>query len=511
MAWSKYQNDIFDYALNNSGSFSIKAVAGSGKTTTLVECAKRISSSNQKLKILFLAFNKMIVDKLKEETAGMNINCKTLHGFGMAALCKSGLKFKLNEKKWATYINKKVFTLLGAEYHPLGKKDILPYKLNCLKLFDMCRINLVKSGDFERIQEIAGIYGIIGIANEVQAVSKMLKLSTNLVMFKLKEGFEIDYIDMITLPLTDTYRQFVYKYDVVFIDEAQDLSLAQQELMQLAVAPNGKFISAGDPAQSITAFAGTLMNSYDRLAKLAGKELPLSVNYRCGRTIVELAQNIVPEITPCDFAEDGQIVHQKDLKNAQYGDMVICRKTAPLIELVLKYMIDGNKTAFVKGNDIAEDIRNLINKVGGDDNSFGLQSLYDKLDDYKVKIYDKLMKGDVTSIQSFHNIVDKIHCIHLIGDRCFSVSDIFAMIDKIFADRENGDAIVMSTIHKAKGLEADNVFIVCPELLPFVYDKQQQWEFEQEMNLKYVAITRAKKNLYFVDVEESKVSEIEIN
>ena len=97
MAWSKYQNEIFEYAINpGNGSFVVQAVAGSGKTTTAVECAKRIAASNPNYSILFLAFNKSIVEKLKTETQGLNMTCKTLHGFGAGVLYKSGIKFCLN-------------------------------------------------------------------------------------------------------------------------------------------------------------------------------------------------------------------------------------------------------------------------------------------------------------------------------------------------------------------------------------------------------------------------------
>ena len=59
----------------------------------------------------------------------------------------------------------------------------------------------------------------------------------------------------------------------------------------------------------------------------------------------------------------------------------------------------------------------------------------------------------------------------------------------------------MSTIHKAKGLEADNVFILNKNLLPSKYVKQD-WELEQEKNLEYVAITRTKKTLGFIYSKE---------
>ena len=68
-------------------------------------------------------------------------------------------------------------------------------------------------------------------------------------------------------------------------------------------------------------------------------------------------------------------------------------------------------------------------------------------------------------------------------------------IEKIFTD--NVEGIVFCTIHKAKGLEAKNIFILNPELLPHPMAKRD-WQIEQEMNLKYVAITRSLDTLTWV-------------
>ena len=69
-------------------------------------------------------------------------------------------------------------------------------------------------------------------------------------------------------------------------------------------------------------------------------------------------------------------------------------------------------------------------------------------------------------------------------------------INIIFSDNEK-DGICLSTIHKAKGLEADNVFILCESLMPSKHARKK-WEIESEQNLIYVAITRAKKTLNYI-------------
>ena len=196
----------------------------------------------------------------------------------------------MNEDKWKDYFHKLAPKVMSADI-PSNKKFL--FERNCLSLFDMCRINLIKSGDMDGLSYIASKFGIDVIANEFEVVNRALKKKGDLIGFRTKDGFDIDYVDMITIPLTDAFRKFIFKYDVVFIDEAQDLNKAQQELMMNCVKKHGKFICIGDPRQAINGFSGSLDDSFYILAAQAGKTFPLSVNYRCGRNIVAEAQKIV--------------------------------------------------------------------------------------------------------------------------------------------------------------------------------------------------------------------------
>mgnify|MGYP001767810332 CR=1 FL=1 len=74
-----------------------------------------------------------------------------------------------------------------------------------------------------------------------------------------------------------------------------------------------------------------------------------------------------------------------------------------------------------------------------------------------------------------------------------NIVDLKFKIRTIFTDEIQG--IVLSTVHKVKGLEADRVFIVRPDLLPMQNTKS--WQYIQEKNLEYVAYTRAKLDLIF--------------
>ena len=96
-------------------------------------------------------------------------------------------------------------------------------------------------------------------------------------------------------------------------------------------------------------------------------------------------------------------------------------------------------------------------------------------------------------------LYQRIEVIQCLCEEVESVKELRKLIEGIFSDDING--IILSTIHKAKGLENDRVFFLCPELIPSRF-ATMDWQFEQEQNLKYVAITRAKKELIYVHSKE---------
>ena len=507
MNFSSYQNDIFNFLLSNNNSLCINAVAGSGKTTTIVEGAKRIASANKGKEIIFLAFNNSIVGELSTRFAeNPNINCSTLHSHGFKSFQNAHLHAKLDKFKWTNYINNNIDGLSSV----ISSSDVEKYAFarNTKTLLDLARINLCQHGDVEKIEKIAEHHNIELIADEADVVDNLL-----IEAYDIKENMLIDFTDMVVLPcMNKKLQKFVNKYDVVFIDEAQDLSMAQQKLMQLSVKDNGRFVAVGDPMQAINGFCGAMNDSFSHLAELANNELPLSVNYRCGKQMINLAQEIVPTITAHDGAIDGVVEHKKDLNDAMGGDMIICRKSAPLVDLCLKFIASG-KSANIKGKDIAEGLKNLIKKMKVKNNNITL--LFERLDAELEKTKKSCIKLGVPqdAVEQCGSVVtmqDKIKCLQIIAETCTKISEVEKKLDNLFQDSISGRAITLSTIHKSKGLEADNVFLILPNKLPLTWKGQQSWEFEQEMHLKYVALTRAKKAYTIIDLDENGLKQLQI-
>lgn len=500
MEWSTYQNKIFEFVQSGSGSAVVNAVAGSGKTTTIVEAANRLPKNN---KVLFLAFNKAIVEELKERFKSSNISCKTMHAYGYSTLLKSKMAnntTKINENKWRVYFTKNLCNLAGIKRNTKGYGRIVN---QCVELFDMCRINCVKGGDIDSVKAIERKYSMAVEDYVPGVVTEVLKIA-----YIIKPGNDIDFVDMICLPVMNaTVNKFCQKYDFVFVDEAQDLSLAQQELLKLTIANGGRFVAVGDPKQAINGFAGALSDSFDRLKELSGGvEFPLSVNYRCPKNLIDMVKEIVPSIEAHDNAIVGNIETKKSLVDVSYGDMVLCRKTSPLIVVALKMASKGKK-AYIKGKDIGESLAKIIRPAIESGDDFSVCS--SMLEKERKTIDDKIAKGLLSPIAK-HMHDEKIECIKIVHEAVGRPSEMLKIIENLFEDKIGTDSVRLSTVHRAKGLESDNVYILCPNLLPMLYDGQSDWEMEQENNLRYVALTRAKKNLYLVDVMQTEVSDLEV-
>jgi ATP-dependent exoDNAse (exonuclease V) beta subunit len=103
---------------------------------------------------------------------------------------------------------------------------------------------------------------------------------------------------------------------------------------------------------------------------------------------------------------------------------------------------------------------------------------------------------EVVTSSLIMDFIDTIKALEILSEGIIWKGQLIDKIDAIFSEN-NQDGVCLSTIHKAKGLESDNVYILCPSLMPSKYAKKD-WEKQAEENLIYVAFTRAKKTLNFI-------------
>ena len=126
-----------------------------------------------------------------------------------------------------------------------------------------------------------------------------------------------------------------------------------------------------------------------------------------------------------------------------------------------------------------------------------------KIDKEGYKVIQKIMRKNKCDEQeargnaTYMNFRDKVLAIEVLSDNLEYSDDVCRRIESIFKDDQR-NGICLSSVHKAKGLEANNVFIIMPEKFYNKYAMRVEWMAEQEANLVYVAYTRAKHFLGFV-------------
>lgn len=491
MTTSKYQKAIYNEIEFGTHNICVNAVAGSGKTTTSVNALNLIPSNAQSV---FLAFNKAIVEELKTRVSSPNAEIKTLHSAGFQVLMRT-YRSKLNNYKYRKFLNDSIFLLTKEITIDTNAEDINQYKNRVLKLVDLARVNLAYEKNV--IEAIADKHEIDVEFDEIEVAQKLMQWGQN--VYK-----EVDFTDMIWMPVVKDLK--IQQYDFVFVDEAQDLNNCQRELMLKMIKPNGgRFIAVGDPKQSINGFCGADIESFNKLANLPNTvTLPLSVCYRCGKNIIESAKSIVPYIEANETSINGEVRTVTDLTEVTESDMILCRISAPLVSVCMKFIAHG-KPAYVKGKEIGSSLINLIKKTKQDD----LMLMFDMLANELYKVALKISKKEGVSVDeakddyAYIALTDKIECLRILSFGCSNSKDLMYRIEELFKDNSKG--ICLSTCHKSKGLEADNVYVIAPDKLPLKRCMNVEWKAEQEMNLKYVTITRAKKVLNWVDCDIDKI------
>lgn len=497
---SKYQNDIWDFVKHGVGNAVVEANAGCAKTSTIVNAIRLIPES---LKILFVAFNRDIVKELESKIRAFeseNVDIKTLHSLGYSLLRRNfkEINFQLDEYKYRTFVKHNIKELTPIDLTEFSKSDYNSYIDNITTLTDLARYNLAQSE--KELSVISDRHGIILLKDEMTVVLKILEWG--------KENIDtIDYTDMVWLPYELNLKPLGLTYDWIFIDECQDLNVAQRELFLRCFKKGTRFVAVGDKNQAIYAFSGADKESFDKLKSLPNTiSLPLSISYRCPKRVIKLAQTFVPSIQARDDAPEGSIEYNKSIQDVQSGDMVLCRNKMPLVTVYMRYLRMGKK-AFIRGKDIG---LNLIKMLDKTEQSILNQDM--KSDGVFVRLYDSLFEArnqlmlkrgldleDATLSETILTMYDNIKALETMSEGLSNVTQLKMRINNVFA--ENSDGICLSTVHKAKGLEADNVYILCKSLMPS-RNAKQDWELEQELNLQYVAYTRAKNMLAFISEKE---------
>ena len=379
---------------------------------------------------------------------------KRTNGTNMAFLCfNKSIQTELAERLPDNVVAKTFHALGFAALRSAGIKtrvnnykvkniidDILGKDFNAfplVKLISLVKGSLIDGTDQKSIFQLIDKYNI-NFESDREEEMAISAIPTILEVCR-KDVSLIDFDDMIWIPIVNQLPLPVF--DVLFVDEAQDFNEMQRELIFRCIG-NGRVVIVGDKNQAIYGFRGADSNSIsifqNELTKRGRKikEFSLSLTWRCPKSVVKEANRFVSEFDCKEDAEEGRVIVDSPF-NPSEGDMVLCRYNAPL-----------------------------------------------------VSAFYELIKLEKTN--QAHALEDKFECIRIFATKATTVTGILAEIKRVFNGNEKGE-IMLSTVHKAKGLEADNVYILATERMPH----PKASDMREELNICYVAITRAKKNLHY--------------
>jgi len=485
---SAFQAAIFDFITSGSGSAIVEAVAGSGKTTTIVHAVRLIPKNKS---VLMLAFNKGIATELEQRINLPNVEVKTFHALGFAAYkAHHGSRVKMNNNKLFMLIDdlvnnsdltddEKRGIMSIAKVVKLGKSAGIGTKI--MPNNEDSWISVMEHHDMMSSDDGDSLIPIIPICTEI------LNRSNNM------KGI-IDFDDMIYSPVEQGLK--FNKYDFVFVDESQDVSQTQRLILKSLLKDNSRLIAVGDPCQSIYGFRGADSTAMQGIASdFNAITLPLSISYRCPQLVVKEAQKLVSHIQASPTADMGTVSRLDGYSAETFNgkDAVICRNVAPLVKMAYS-LISRHIPANMLGRDIGNGLISVIKNLKAKD----LNDLDTKLSAWVDKEMIRLSEKRENELK-VEALNDKAECIKIFISQAtenISIPKLIENIKAFFTDDTNGN-ITLCTVHKAKGKEWEKVFIL-DESRFFPKWAKKDWMKDQEKNIVYVAYTRAKKDLYFI-------------
>lgn len=481
--WNSYQLDIFREVGKLEHNLLINAYAGTGKTTTLLRSLQEV---DDKKKVIFLAFNKSIVEELKTKLPS-NFPIMTFHKLGLELIRNhyKPLKVEIDPNKKQRHI------LNFFEREKISYKERQVVYAHLSRMIDLARVTL--SDDLTSFMQTVHEYGYGKHFNYAPATIEILRNME-------KDKFSVDYSDMIYLPYRKKLRN-IPRFDLIFIDECQDLSLAQHALKDLIKKPSTKTIAFGDKHQMIYTFAGASPESYQKFMDMDNlKVMDLPLCYRCGKKITEYAQSIVPMIISPEENIDGKVVFESNVDNIQNGDWVLCRLNAPLGKL-FKQLKDKGLNVKMLDTEFIDSVLDIVSTLK-DEKDYEEQ--FDDILNNKIEFLESLgmESSEIENHEDYLELTRHIDFIkpYFEHENANKVK-VTKTLKRIFIQKKKNEKksnpVILTTIHKSKGLEADRVFLYQWNKEP--KDEMKEWEIIQEKNLRYVAITRAKRELHIIN------------
>ena len=540
---STYQQDILDFFLNNPQSnMLVNALAGSGKSTTACMLSEHSKTSD-----LYIAFNASVVEEFKKKIKNPKTKVMTMHSLAYSIMLynveqeskDSGEKPKgfgsQRSKRTVSLDNFKPHKILDEEitkrygrYIEFAKRVFL--KDNYVNLYNLCRLTLTDMSSNKDVSRLIDdhvlflYYGDEGYsAPDISEITSTLKILDT----KSRQQFEtqgvIDFTDMLWI----TFNKLKYDnwevpywalYTNIYCDEVQDFSNIQLNFLKFIKRTKGRYVFIGDFHQAIYNFAGANAQAFNQIPKTFApvETFDLPICYRCAKShLSRVNREYGIPILPCDDAPLGfvkTIDKNKISEYAKAGDMVISRKNKWIAEVVLDLARNGTPI-FIEDKEMVGAIKRQI--LSSKCTSVGaLEKFLQKvISNYNKKLFEIVSKNareggheeeHLEAVAETNSKIDNTSFLleilkgylenHASSD---SISKFSNFIDKLLNTTPSPNCVRLCSIHKAKGLEATNIFVLNEAKINYDFRNSKEQNV-QEKNLSYIATTRAKEGLYLV-------------
>ncbi len=516
------QQAIINAVTTTSDSLVVEALAGTGKTTTLLRALARIPQKS----ILLCAFNRRIADELEAKKPimppGSLLHVKTFHAQGLAMVRAhyprievshtgtedvikrvAGGTPSFNVKRAAVRLLRQIKEVMVTDLPPTSQEALaLGYEYD---LFD------------RKMNERQ-----IGLAVELARDGYTISLD-------LANRQTIDYCDMVWAPLACKLEP-KSRYQAVLVDELQDISPPQFAMLRKLMAPKARFIGIGDINQQIYGWRGSMGEAAWALAReeLKAKFLPLTMTWRCATAIVNAAKEIVPTLRGRDGADPGVVAEcawaklpkaiteqAASTRPYQAHTFVLSRTNADLLDCALYLWRSKVSFELNAGKEMLDPLFHLLDY---DLDLRSREAFIRSLEEWHAKMTQAAEKANSPSAA---DRADEQRNMLLVAVQNVEPLGIKRLLSEIIMQNDSG--VLLSTVHKVKGLEADRVFLLrqtfarhtpchrcggsgdgegedgMSNCIACGGDGRTDPD-QEELNIEYVAITRARTSLVWVDM-----------
>ncbi|MGE4382513.1 MAG: UvrD-helicase domain-containing protein [Arcobacter sp.] len=495
MKLTKEQEEIIN---SSELSFKINAVAGSGKTTTLLEYAKK----NSHLKILYLAYNKSLQVSLQEKLKDYKLpylHISTIHSLAYNKIEAYNYNLTADLKN---YVIEKVITSHELREHQKAYYPTLEYIALIKDLVNFyCNSSLIAL-DFKLLeaykkQSDLGAKILELLNKNEKRVIEHLKTILGAMKNKIIEATHDFYLKMFYLNKKVSTN---LPYDLILVDEAQDIS---DVMIGIVENLNCRRIYVGDSFQQIYSFRFAT----NALNKIDLPSYDLTQSFRFGDNYAKTLQSTLNSLYEINSSKLLRIrgIEKNTKIGREFIDFskpfcVIARSTFGLIQQLVYFIHDKKKIYFEGGYNSYSFMNQTVYSI-----FYLKQKKNDKITIDEIKDFETINELETfakdTKNQDYLNI---IKFINTYGDNIFEINK--KIKEHLVSDKKDAD-IIFTTTHKSKGLEYEQVLMaddfISKKEITNTKNKLSYQRINEELNIYYVAATRAKNIIQLADLNLS--------